>query len=185
MTSVKVIHLFVRNLLLYTILLIFFWQIVGFNVGFEIAHSKIKKEVKMLLKNGVSKDERVVFSFSKQDLKGLIWVKKNEFIFQESFYDVIERRSKGSKTIFECISDKQETVLFKDLSSIIDSNLSDQNDDGLIKTVKTFNVKYLSFYCPMIWESVCVEEQRISKVDSFSDKPLLGFVGIEIAPPEA
>ena len=185
MTSVKVIHLFVRNLLLYTILVLFFWQIVGFNVGFEIAHSKIKKEVKMLLKNGVSKDERVIFSFTKQDLKGLVWVKKNEFIFKYSYYDVIERRVEGSKTIFECISDEQETVLFKDLSSIVDSNLSDKNDDGLIKTVKTFNVKYLSFHYPVFWESLCVGEQRISKGDSFSDKPLLGFVGIEIAPPEA
>jgi hypothetical protein len=183
--KVKVIHLFVRNLLLYTILFLFIWQIVGVSVGFEIAHSKIKKEVKLLLKNGVPKDERVIYSFSNDEIGLLIWVKKNEFIYNDSFFDVIERSENKGQTVLECISDKQETVLFKNLASIVDSNLSDQNDDGLVRTVKKFNVKYLSVEELGLYDLKTLDFEPSSFVNHLSEQPLNGFVGIEIAPPEA
>lgn len=174
-----------RNLLLYTILFLFFWQIVGVNVGFEIAHSKIKKEVKLVLKSGVPKDERVIFSFSEDEVGSLIWVKKNEFVYKDSFFDVIERSENQGQTVLECISDKQETVLFKNLASIVDNNLSDQNDDGLVKAIKKFNVKYLSTQGIDLKAHINLDFETSIIDNQLSAHPLNGFIGIEIAPPEA
>ena len=123
----KIIHLFVRKTVQYILLFLFIWQIVGFVTYFEISHFKLKKEVKLLLKQGVPKDELVCFEFTDNEMNDLIWLKKNEFNLNGSLFDVV-RKSKDNNGVnhLECLSDKKETVLFARLNQTISQNLGDE-----------------------------------------------------------
>lgn len=117
-----------RKTIQYILLFIFIWQIVGFVSYFEISHYKLKKEIKLLLKQGVPDDELVFFEFTDAEMSDLIWLKKNEFDLNGNLFDVV-RKSKTQDGInhLECISDKQETILFARLNQTISQNLGDEN----------------------------------------------------------
>ena len=123
----KIIHLFVRKTVQYILLFLFIWQIVGFVTYFEISHFKLKKEVKLLLKQGVPKDELVYFEFTDYEMNDLIWLKKNEFNLNGSLFDVVRKsKDKNGVNHLECISDKKETILFTRLNQTIAQNLGDE-----------------------------------------------------------
>ncbi len=118
----------VRKLISYLLFGLMVWQIIGFVGYFEFSHFKLKKEIKSLLKKGVPKEELVVFSFSKSEINQLTWLKKNEFEYQDSLYDVVRStRIQDGKFRFECISDSQEKVLFAQLGQTISNNMGDDH----------------------------------------------------------
>lgn len=122
------------------------WQIIGFVGYFEFSHFKLKKEIKSLLKKGVPKEELVQFTFSESEIADLTWLKKNEFQFQGSLYDVV-RSSKQANglTVFECISDSQEKVLFARLGQTISNNLGDDDHQTPVSNwFKLIKLPYLS-----------------------------------------
>jgi hypothetical protein len=99
---------------------------VGFVGYFEISHSQIKKEIKTLIKKGVPKDQLIIYTFDAKELSQLVWLKKNEFDLDGNLYDVVRRKTlDNGKTTLECISDKQEKVLFAKLGQTISKNLGD------------------------------------------------------------
>lgn len=116
-----------RKLVSYSLFFLFTWQIIGFVGYFEFSHYRLKKEIKTLLKQGVPKDELVYFSFDQQQLKELVWLKKNEFDLNGNLFDVVRRRTSNGKTHMECISDKQETILFAHLEESVSMNLGDDH----------------------------------------------------------
>ena len=115
-----------RKLISYSLFLLVIWQIVGFVGYFEVSHFSLKKEIKSLLKRGVPEDELITFTFNQKELNELKWLKKNEFEFNGNLYDVVKtEKLPGSKWKLACISDKQETLLFANLSQNVASNLGD------------------------------------------------------------
>jgi hypothetical protein len=80
------------------------------------------------LKKGVPKEELVQFTFSAEEINNLTWLKKNEFQFQGSLYDVLySTKHKNGLITFECISDSQEKVLFARLGQTISNNMGDDD----------------------------------------------------------
>lgn len=123
----KFILLFVRKLVSYSLFFLVTWQIIGFVAYFEFTHYHLKKEIKLLLKQGVPKDELVVFEFGESQMSKLIWLKKNEFSLNRNLFDVVRSHKKADgKTYMECISDKKEMVLFAKLNQGISSNMGDE-----------------------------------------------------------
>jgi hypothetical protein len=117
------------------------WQIIGFVSYFEITHYFLKKEIKLLLKHGVPKDELVIFEFDKNEMNQLVWLKKNEFDLNGNLFDVVRRHVKNNgKTYMECISDEKETELFFQLEHGITSNMgNDENPTPLSNWFKILN----------------------------------------------
>jgi hypothetical protein len=116
----------VRKTVQYILLFLFIWQIVGFVTYFEISHFKLKKEIKLLLKQGVPEDELVYFDFTDDEMNDLIWLKKNEFNLNGNLFDVVRKsKDKNGVNHLECISDKKETILFARLNQTISQNLGD------------------------------------------------------------
>jgi hypothetical protein len=103
------------------------FQIIGFVGYFEFAHYQLKKEIKSQLKQGVTKDKLVIFDFDAKQIKKLVWLKKNEFDLNGNLFDVVRKSNSNGITHLECISDKQEKVLFAKLNQNVSSNLSDDN----------------------------------------------------------
>jgi hypothetical protein len=122
------------------------WQIIGFVGYFEFSHSKLKKEIKSLLKKGVPKEDLVKFTFSETEISNLTWLKKNEFQYQDSLYDVVyTTKHKNGLTSFECISDSQEKVLFARLGQTISNNLGDDDHQTPVSNwFKLIKLPYLS-----------------------------------------
>jgi hypothetical protein len=122
------------------------WQIIGFVGYFEFSHFKLKKEIKGLLKKGVPKEELVQFTFSAEEINNLTWLKKNEFQFQGSLYDVLySTKHKNGLITFECISDSQEKVLFARLGQTISNNMGDDDHQTPVSNwFKLIKLPYLS-----------------------------------------
>lgn len=115
-----------RKLVSFGLFILFTWQIIGFVGYFEFSHYHLKKEIKTLLKQGVSEDELVVFEFDEKQLSELIWLKKNEFDLKGNLFDVVRsHRLSNGKMYMQCISDKKETILFAKLGQNIAVNLGD------------------------------------------------------------
>ena len=122
------------------------WQIIGFVGYFEFSHSKLKKEIKSLLKKGVPKEDLVQFTFSETEINNLTWLKKNEFQFQDSLYDVVYKtKHPNGLTTFQCIPDSQEKVLFARLGQTISNNLGDDDHQTPVSNwFKLIKLPYLS-----------------------------------------
>ena len=130
-----------RKLVSFSLFFLVAWQIIGFVAYFEFSHYHLKKEIKLVLKQGVPKDELVIFEFDKNQLEELIWLKKNEFNYHGNLFDVVRSHETAEgKTYMECISDKQETLLFKKLEQTVSINLGDDsNPTPLFNWLKTLH----------------------------------------------
>ena len=118
-----------RKLVSYSLFFLVAWQIIGFVAYFEFSHYHLKKEIKLVLKQGVPRNKLVIFEFDKNQLEELIWLKKNEFKYQGNLFDVVRSHETAEgKTYMECISDTQETLLFKKLEQTVSINLGDDRD---------------------------------------------------------
>ena len=142
-------------------LLLFSWQLVGYVVFFEWKHTRIKKEIKSLLKRGVPPEELVDFHFNTSQIERLKWLKKNEFEWNNQLFDVVQSFTGcDGITHFRCISDTQEKVLFKDLNKHIASNLEDdKQNSSVLKLVKVLLIDQFEFPDPK-FEDVLLEKRK-------------------------
>lgn len=136
-----------RKLVSYSLFFLLTWQIIGFVAYFEFTHYHLKKEIKLLLKQGVPKDELVIFNFDANELNELIWLKKNEFDLNGNLFDVVRsHKTKDGLTYMECISDKKETILFAKLGQGIASNMGDDHHPTpLFNWMKILHFPLISF----------------------------------------
>lgn len=131
-----------RKLLASVLLVIVLWQLLGFAGYFEISRYQIRKEIKTLLKNGVDKKDLINFDFTSTEYASLKWVKKNEFVYGDHFYDVVrEEKDKGSYSL-QCISDDMETVLFAKLDQTVSLNQTKKNSGVIINWFELLTSPY-------------------------------------------
>jgi hypothetical protein len=180
--DVKFILLIVRKIVTYLLLFLFIWQIVGFVGYFEISHAQIKKEIKTLIKKGVPKDELIIYTFDAKELSQLVWLKKNEFDLDGNLYDVVRRKTmENGKTTLECISDKQEKVLFAKLGQTISKNLGDDKHPSPVSSwMKMLQVPFLIVENNLNDLMMVHEENR---QDYFIYSPFRSLISIEITSP--
>jgi hypothetical protein len=123
-----------RKLLPFVLLGLILFQLLGFTVYFSFEKAKIQKQLKSYLKEGVPKDQLKHFVFSATELKALNWIKRNEFKIGENYYDVVWKKTdKNGLFNLECVDDKQETKLFKQLAHYVDFNLGNKQAGDPIK----------------------------------------------------
>jgi hypothetical protein len=113
-----------------------FWQ-WGHLSTFDLRLARVKKEIKLRLKAGVSENERAHFSFSPEEFSKLVWVKPDrEFRLGDRFYDVVERWIEAEGTVhFACIDDRQESQLFADLKNMVERSM-DTRSQGRSSSAK-------------------------------------------------
>lgn len=171
-----------RKLLASFLLVIVLWQLLGFAGYFEFSRYQIRKEIKTLLKNGVDKKDLIFFSFTSTEYASLKWVKKNEFVFGDHFYDVVREDKGKGNYILQCISDDMETVLFAKLDQTVSMNQSQKNNGVIINWFEILT----SPYFPV--DELSLNFNEISEEDRNYFKQLFAVLWVDyeltIGPPE-
>lgn len=98
-----------------------------------------------MIKRGVPQKQLIAFQFNQKEIKELVWHKKHEFELDGHMYDIVYKGiSKKGIHYFKCVSDDQETQLFKDLKQYVSSNLGDEkNSQSLSKFFKLVQVPFV------------------------------------------
>jgi len=171
-----------RKLLASVLLVIVLWQLLGFAGYFEFSRYQIRKEIKTLLKNGVDKKDLIFFTLSSTEYASLKWVKKNEFVCGDHFYDVVrEEKGKGIYSL-QCISDDMETVLFAKLDQTVSMNQTQKNSSVIINWFELL----ISPYFPV--NELSLHLNDFSEEDRIFFKQLFATLWVDyeltIGPPE-
>lgn len=173
-----------RKLTSLILLILLTFQIAGFVGYFEFAHYQLKKEIKFQLKQGVPKDKLVIFDFDATQLKNLFWLEKNEFDLNGNLYDVVRKSNSNGITHLECISDKQEKVLFAKLNQNVSSNLSDVNQHMPVSSLfKLLQTPALPIRVLDTTNLICFQENPIETF-YYLDHLSMKFIQIVSLPPQ-
>lgn len=97
---------------------------IGYFMVHQYEKKRIKKEIKTRLKLMMPAEELVTFLFDEHNAKDFYWIHSKEFIYNGAMYDIVrvEVLSATAKKLY-CISDHQETILFKNLRQLVNNSM--------------------------------------------------------------
>jgi hypothetical protein len=123
---------------------LFFWQLVGFNVFFQVERFQVRKDIKKAIKHSLPDKSYKEFNFTFKEFNQLAWINDHEFKMDGRMYDVVKKKKNDIGYSVSCIDDIQETVLFAKLDEATTSNLNNQPEKAPIKSfVKSFECNYI------------------------------------------
>lgn len=99
------------------------------SIGYYLMHrylqQQIKKEIKAMMKQSVPSEELVAVVLNSKNSDEFKWIHSKEFRYQGIMYDVISMdvMKDGTKLLY-CITDKQETLLFKNLGRYVCNSMN-------------------------------------------------------------
>ena len=173
-----------RKLVSFSLLFLLTFQIIGFVGYFEFAHYQLKKEIKVQLKQGMPKDKLVIFDLNTTQLKNLVWLKKNEFNLNGNLFDVVRKSKSNGITHLECVSDKQEKVLFAKLNQNVSSNLGEDNQHRPVSSLfKLLQTPALPIRVFDITNLIYFKENPIETFN-YLDHSSMKFIQIVSLPPQ-
>ncbi len=147
----------------------------GIYVGaFIISKSRIRKEIKLRIKQGVPEHELKLFEFTDAQYSELHFLKPNEFSYQGNLYDIVFREFKDGKHQLKCIDDKQETQLFVQLNQMVNFAVANHSSsNNLSKNAKlTFELKYFQSFFSIKAKSI---HQYFTNQFAYRAKELSGY----------
>jgi hypothetical protein len=96
---------------------------VGMFPVFKMKQYVIRKEIKRRIKNSIPEEELHVLTFHSPE-SDVEWVREGkEFILGDRMYDVVHQEIKGDSTVFHCVNDKEEAILFAHLEDYVQKEL--------------------------------------------------------------
>lgn len=141
---------FVHNSLLIGLLLLILFHSEFYLIMFKGLEVKYKREIKQQIKNGISEENLVIFTFGKnivnEQSENFRWMKKNEFRYKGEMYDIIKTEYKGDSIVYHVFHDLKESALFSNLDKHILDYLSSNREKGneLLSLTKNFCKYYLT-----------------------------------------
>ncbi len=99
---------------------LFMFNACGVFLVFKIEQTRIRKEMKLTIKQGVPQEELETIVVDATNRDQLVWKHEREFMFQGTMYDIVwkEQLSDGNMR-YHCVNDTQETILFADLDDLV------------------------------------------------------------------
>lgn len=159
-----------KQILSVVFLSLFLFLTGGYYLVFKIQQQKIKKEIKTRIKAGVPKNELIRFVETPQNKHLFNWKHSKEFSFENQMFDVVWKKviNKDS-VVYECVSDKQETILFAHLHQMI-QNQMDQNGTNQDIT-KLLNLKFEHLVLKFNFIKVQIQKNEIGVVSNIYLSP--------------
>ena len=118
----------VRKFILFGFIALLSYQFMGFFTFVELEHYFIRKQIKKAIKLSVPENQLIQFHFTTKESHKLHWVKPHEFKLNGRFYDVVHKHKSKGVWFFQCIDDRQETVLFEKLDFATANNLVNSSE---------------------------------------------------------
>ncbi|MBM3186996.1 MAG: hypothetical protein FJZ67_11910, partial [Bacteroidetes bacterium] len=132
-----------KRLFSFLFLIVFFWQLAGFFVYFEIERYHVRKDIKLAIKQSLPQNEFKQFNFTEIEFQHLTWINDHEFKMNGRMYDVVKKYKNDAGYSISCIDDIQETRLFAQLDEATSSNLNNQPEKAPLKSfVKLLKLVY-------------------------------------------
>lgn len=109
-----------KRILSIVLLILFAFNNGAFLLLFKIQQFQIKKEIKKEIKENLSLHELTKITIAPNNINQIFWEHENEFRYRGIMYDVVKKEVIDScSTNFYCITDTQETTLFKKLDILV------------------------------------------------------------------
>lgn len=119
-----------KKLLVLLLLSTFLYNQVGYFIAFKLEQYEVRKEIKRRLKNSVPQGELTIIAVNSNNRHEIQWVKEGkEFIYNDSFFDVVKLEENGDEIIYHCINDTQEKQLFVDLDKHVRDHMDTNSTD--------------------------------------------------------
>ena len=173
-----------RKLLLYGFLGLMCYHLLGFFTYFEWKRYAINKQIKHELKHAVPDNQLIQFHFTHHEINQLKWVKSHEFILNGHYYDVLKKEKTKHGFFFHCISDDQETTLFKQLKSMTSFNLSHSGKDQPVNVWFRFLSEPMELLPLSTFEWLDLEGQKSAPFKTHEAKFYSSFLFTETPPPD-
>ncbi len=122
-------------------------SITGFFPVFKLLQNRIRKEIKIKIKQGVSEEELHKICFSEGDK--IDWVREGrEFRCNDQMFDIVKQEKENGRIVYLCINDKEEAQLFANLDALVKKQMdNDTSPAGKAakNIIKMFSaLKYIS-----------------------------------------
>lgn len=96
---------------------------VGILPIFKMKQYSVRKEIKRRIKNSIPEEELHILTFLSPETD-VEWVREGkEFVFGQRMYDVVHKEIKGDSTVFHCVNDKEEALLFAHLDDYVQKEM--------------------------------------------------------------
>lgn len=126
----------VKKLLVIILLSALCFNSLGYFVMHSYLKAGIRSAVKMQIKEGVPDSELVNIIYSESNAAEFQWKHEREFCYRGKMYDIVTRENlSDGNVLFQCVSDEQETALFKNLNRIVNNSLN-----GNAKNTQAFHL---------------------------------------------
>jgi hypothetical protein len=130
------------------ILAAFLFTICGYYPVFKVQQSRIRREIKNLIKGNIPESELHLLSFTEKGAAQIKWAKEGkEFHYQNHLYDIVKYKKENGSVVYFCINDTEEEQLFANLDNLVKNQMDTGHDGG--KTIKNILKTALSLvYVP-------------------------------------
>lgn len=98
---------------------------VGYFVMNRYLREKVKREIKQEIKSGVPAGRLTTIIYTAGNSGEFKWKDEKEFSYRGNMYDIVSQEClPNGLTLFHCINDEQETVLFRNLNQLVNNSLN-------------------------------------------------------------
>jgi len=98
-------------------------------MGYYFMHrhlqKQIRKEIKGRIKQQVPQEELVTLIQTSENAGEFSWIHSKEFRYKGTMYDIVSlEKVSETRFIYHCVTDHQETLLFKNLSKYVNNTMN-------------------------------------------------------------
>jgi len=145
----------------------------------------IRKEIKRQIKNSIPKEELHILTFFSPETD-VEWVREGkEFIFGKRMFDVVQKEIKGDSTIFHCINDKEEAILFANLDNYVQKEIQGDSKQSKSKRMNGKLVRLLLFCDSLTIPIEFFREIHIASSSAYFFSIKSNFLKVSPQPPKA
>ena len=142
--------------------------------------SKVRKEIKKQIIAGIDRNKLTVLKFTKEEAATELWWKHSkEFEYKGEMYDVVKSQEKGDSIQYWCWPDKKETLLNKQLKSLVTITMKHNplNQKKSTEIIDFFKLLY------------CEDMHKMNNLSLFQSKikfiPFLYYItSVSVPPPK-
>lgn len=157
------------------------------SLGYYLMHNylkqQIKKEIKARIKKSVPVEELTILILNEHNANDFKWIHEKEFRYHGTMYDIVSKDDTvNGMMVLHCITDVQETELFKNLGKYV-TNTMNSNQRSTRTGTLLFNFLN-SLYPPDNFEMQPILKAKKIVTSRYSFSCTIADVSVTYPPPK-